>query len=74
MPQVREFLADSRDAYQKALDYYTSIATFGDAPARIRTTQRRLDQVQAKLDEIEAREASTPEKILRGIGRILGEL
>jgi hypothetical protein len=74
MPQGREFLTGSRDAYRKALEYYTSIATFGDVPTHIRTTQRRLDRVEDKLRAIEDRESSAPEKILRGLGRILSEL
>jgi tetratricopeptide (TPR) repeat protein len=76
MPQEKEFLAGSRDAYRKALELYTSIATFSDVPAHIRTTQRRLEAVERKLDDLEERTSngSTPGRILRDLGRILGGL
>ena len=51
MPQQREFLTRARDAYRRALDLYTSIATFGDAPDQIRATQRRLDRVERQIDD-----------------------
>jgi hypothetical protein len=51
MPQRRDFLTRARDAYQRALDLYTSIATYGDAPDQMRSTQRRLERVQRQLDD-----------------------
>jgi hypothetical protein len=69
MPQEKEFLTDARDAYRTALDLYTTIANFSDVPAHIRSTQRRLDDVERKLDLLE--DGSGPGRILRGIGRIL---
>ena len=76
MPQEKEFLTGARDAYRKALELYTSIATYGDVPAHIRTTQRRLEQVERKLEELDERtpSESTPGRILRDLGRILGAL
>jgi hypothetical protein len=52
MAQEREFLIRARDAYRQALDLYTKIAGFMDAPANIRQTQRRLDAVELRLVEI----------------------
>lgn len=74
LPQEREFLTGARDAYRRALDLYTTIASFPDVPAHIRTTQRRLEDVERQLHEIEQQSQSTPERILRGIGRILSDL
>jgi serine/threonine protein kinase len=53
MPQQRELLIRSRDAYRQALDLYTKISTFGGVPAHIRKTQRQLDGVERKLIELE---------------------
>jgi serine/threonine-protein kinase len=74
MPQEKEFLTGARDAYLKALELYTTIANFPDVPAQIRTTQRRLEEVEQKLDEVDEQSGSAPGRILRGIGRILREL
>jgi hypothetical protein len=76
MPQEQELLTGSRDAYRKALELYESIATFSNAPAHIRTTQGRLEAVERKLDDLDERTspASTPGRILRDLGRILGAL
>jgi len=49
MPQRREFLVRSRDAYREALDLYTKIAGYADAPANIRLTQKRLDTAERKV-------------------------
>lgn len=51
MPQEREFLTRARDAYRRALDLYTKIATFADVPGHIRLTQRRLEGVERKLGD-----------------------
>jgi tetratricopeptide (TPR) repeat protein len=51
MPQQREFLTRARDAYKRAHELYTSIATFGDAPDQIRSMQRRLERVERQLDD-----------------------
>jgi serine/threonine protein kinase len=69
MPQEKEFLTRARDAYRKALELYTAIANLPDVPAHIRTTQRRLDEVERKLALL----GDGPGSILRGIGRILRE-
>ena len=74
MPQEKEFLTGARDAYRKALDLYATIANVSEVPAHIRTTQRRLDAVERKLETIDMQTGSTPDRILRGIGRILGDL
>jgi len=52
MAQEREFLTRARDAYREALDLYTKIAGYADAPANIRLTQHRLDLVEHKLSEL----------------------
>jgi len=59
MPQEREFLARSRDAYRKALDLYATIPAFSEVPARIRVTQRRLENVERRLAEFDARQSGT---------------
>jgi tetratricopeptide (TPR) repeat protein len=74
MPQEKEFLMAARDAYRKALDLYTTIANFSGVPAYIRAIQRRLEEIERKLELVEERSGSTSDKILRGIGRILGDL
>jgi eukaryotic-like serine/threonine-protein kinase len=51
MPQEREMLTRSRDAYRQALDLYATIATFADVAAQIRATQRHLDVVEKKLNQ-----------------------
>ena len=56
MPQEREFLSRSRDAYRKALDLYATIPAFSEVPARIRVTQRRLESVERRLAEFDARQ------------------
>jgi serine/threonine-protein kinase len=55
MPQEREFLTRSRDAYRQALDLYDTIVGFGDVPTQIRITQRRIDVIDRKLGELETR-------------------
>jgi hypothetical protein len=52
MAQEREFLMRARDAYREALDLYSKIAGYADAPANIRQTQRRLDLVEHQLGVI----------------------
>ena len=56
MPQEREFLSRSREAYRKALDLYATIPAFSEVPARIRVTQRRLENVERRLAEFDARQ------------------
>ncbi len=48
-PQQHESLSRAADAYRTALEHYSTIANFADVPARIRSTQRRLGDVEAKL-------------------------
>lgn len=60
MPQEREFLTRSREAYQKALDYYTKIADVPDGATQTRSTQRRLDVIDRKLAELGARTPAPP--------------
>jgi len=52
MPQERDYLERSRDAFQEALTRYSTVSGFGNAAISIRETQRRLDRVQERLDEI----------------------
>ncbi len=56
MPQERDFLGRSRDAYQKALEYYTKIADVPDAATQTRATQRRLDVIDRKIALLDARQ------------------
>jgi serine/threonine protein kinase len=74
LPQEKEFLTRARDAYRRSLELYTTIAGIADVPAHIRTTQRRLEECERRLEEVEAQTDSTSDRILRGIGRILGGL
>ncbi|MEO8481205.1 MAG: serine/threonine-protein kinase [Acidobacteriota bacterium] len=60
VPQEREFLGRSRDAYQKALELYTKVAEFGDATAQVRTTQHRIEIIDRKVADLDARSASSP--------------
>jgi len=53
MPQRREFLERSRDAYRQALDFYTKIAGYADVPARIRLTQKRFEAIEKKIMEMD---------------------
>ena len=53
VPQQREFLIRSRDAYRQALDLYTTIAGYADVPANIRLIQHRLEAIDRKLFEID---------------------
>ena len=55
MPQERDFLVRSRDAFRKALEFYSTIADVSDAAAQTRSTQRRLDVIDRKLAELDAR-------------------
>ncbi len=71
LPQERDFLTRARDAYRQALEHYTTIASFGDVPARIRTTQLRLEAVEQKLEALDAAEGSGLLGPIRDLGRIL---
>jgi serine/threonine-protein kinase len=53
MPQQRDFLVRARGAYRQALDHYTAIAAYADAPAHIRFTQRRIEAIDRRLVEID---------------------
>ena len=53
MPQERELLIRSRDAFAQALDLYTKIAAFADVPAHIRQTNRRIEAIEKRLHEMD---------------------
>ena len=52
MPQRRELLIRARDAYQQALDLYTTIATFADVPVHIRRTHARIEAIARELADV----------------------
>jgi hypothetical protein len=52
MPQERDYLERSRDAFQEALTRYSTVSGFGNAAISIRETQRRLDRIEERLREI----------------------
>jgi predicted Ser/Thr protein kinase/tetratricopeptide (TPR) repeat protein len=53
MPQERDYLARSSEAYQQALDLYTGVPTFTGVPASLRRTQAGLQRVKGRLGEID---------------------
>jgi hypothetical protein len=53
MPQERDYLTRSSEAYQQALDLYTGIPAFSGVPGSVRKTQAGLQRVKGRLDEIE---------------------
>jgi serine/threonine protein kinase len=52
LPQEKEFLERSRDAFKTALELYAKIADLPEVPGDIRATQRRLDVVEQRLDDM----------------------
>lgn len=52
MPQEKDFLERSRDAYKAALEEYAKVASAPLVPAQIRDVQRRLDLVEKKLSDM----------------------
>ena len=53
MPQERDYLTRSSEAYQQALDLYTGIASFSGVPASVRKTQAGLERVKNRMNEVE---------------------
>jgi hypothetical protein len=52
LPQERETLTRAREAFERALDLYSSITNVGDVPATLRGTQQRLDRVVRRLERL----------------------
>jgi len=52
MPQEQDYLTRAQNAYQQAIDRYTTALAFGDAPRSLRLAQRGLRQVQQRLAEL----------------------
>lgn len=52
MPQERDYLTRSADAFREALARYGAVAGFGNAAQSLRDTQRRLDRVETRLAEL----------------------
>ena len=53
MPQERDYLTRSSEAYQQALDLYTQVASFSGVPGSVRKTQAGLERVKNRMGEIE---------------------
>jgi hypothetical protein len=53
MPQERDYLTRSSEAYQQALDLYTQIASFSGVPGSVRKTQAGLERVKNRMGDIE---------------------
>jgi hypothetical protein len=53
MPQERDYLTRSSEAYQQALDLYTGVPMFTGVPASLRRTQAGLQRVKGRLEEID---------------------
>jgi serine/threonine-protein kinase len=53
LPQQKEFLARSRDAYRQALDLYAKVAGYSDVPSRMRATQKKFEAMERKLLEFD---------------------
>ena len=52
LPQERDYLTRSADAFREALTRYANVTGFGNAAANIRDTQKRLQRVEERLVEI----------------------
>jgi eukaryotic-like serine/threonine-protein kinase len=53
MPQERDYLTRSSEAYQQALDLYNGVPTLAGVPGSVRRTQAGLQRVKGRLDELE---------------------
>ena len=53
MPQERDYLTRSSEAYHQALDLFNGIPSFSGVPGSIRHTQAGLERVKGRLGEIE---------------------
>ena len=53
MPQEKEFLERSRDAYKTSLEHYAKIADSASVPTQIRDTQRRMEAVERRRELVE---------------------
>jgi serine/threonine protein kinase len=52
LPQERDLLTRSAEAYGQALALYLKVIAFGDAPRYVRSTQRELDLVEQRLHDV----------------------
>jgi tetratricopeptide (TPR) repeat protein len=52
MAQEQDYLTRAQNAYQQAIDRYTTALAFGDAPRSLRLAQRAVRQVQQRLAEL----------------------
>jgi len=53
MPQERDYLTRSSEAYTQALDLYNGIPSFGGVPTSVRRTQVGLERVKGRLSQLE---------------------
>ncbi len=51
LPQERDQLIRASEALQRALEFYSQIASVGDTAATIRSTQQRLDRITRTLED-----------------------
>ena len=66
MAQEQDYLTRAQNAYQQAIDRYTTALAFGDAPRSLRLAQRAVRQVQQRLAELSE---PPPAEALPGIPR-----
>jgi serine/threonine protein kinase len=52
IPQERDYLTRSAEAFRQALELYSKAISFGGVPANIRQAQRALNQVEQRLAEL----------------------
>jgi predicted Ser/Thr protein kinase len=53
MPQERDYLTRSSEAYEQALDLYNGIPAFNGVPTSVRHTQTGLERVKGRLAQLE---------------------
>jgi serine/threonine protein kinase len=53
MPQERDYLTRSSEAYQQALDLYTGVPTLAGVPTSVRRSQAGLQRTKGRLGEID---------------------
>jgi serine/threonine protein kinase len=60
MEQEHEYLTRAADAYRQAVERYSKVLAFGDAPRSLRLAQRGLRQVEQRLADLAGPRAHMP--------------